>query len=158
MASGPEIGAPDAPYRTVEERLAVVAARLRADRDCWCVTATAERGPHAVPLSFLAFGACVMLATACHRTTVRNVETDPRVALILGGFGDAIRLVGEAEVLPFESLDGDVLASYVRKAGWDPVRVGFAALVVTLQAIHCSRSPAEDRDGIVWRAGAPAVW
>lgn len=158
MGSGPEIGAPDAPYRTVEERLAVAAARLRADRDCWLVTASVERGPCAVPLSFLAFGARLLLATARDRAAVGNVEADPRVTLILGGFGDAIRLVGEAEVVPFDSLDSSVLAGYVAKAGWNPVRAGFAALVVTLSAIHCSRSPAEDRDRVVWRAGAPTVW
>ena len=158
MDSGPEIGEPGAPYRTVDERLVVAAARLRADRDCWFVTASAERGPCAVPLSFLVFGPCVLLATARHRPAARNVQADPRVILVLGGFGDAIRLVGEAEVVPFESVDSSVLALYVAKAGWSPVRPGFAGLVVTLNSIHCSRSPAEDRDRVVWRAGAPTAW
>jgi hypothetical protein len=155
MDTGPTIGIQDAPYRSPIERLAVVASRLRDDRDCWLVTG---RGPHAVPLSFLADGRQIILATAEERPAARNVLEEPRVLLLLGGYGDAIRLSGEAALAPFENLDKDVRLRYLSKAGWDPAGAGFVALTVTLNQVRCSRSPAEDQDQVVWGAGDPIPW
>ncbi|MDX6453840.1 MAG: hypothetical protein QOH16_3889 [Gaiellaceae bacterium] len=136
----------------------MAAARLMDDRDCWFITANPERGPDAIPLSFLAYGPQVVLATAVERPAVRNVMTDPRVVLVLGGYRDAIRLTGEAAVVPFGGIDAELRMRYVAKAGWDPGGGGFVGLVVTLGEILCSRSPAEDRDRVVWKAGAPTHW
>jgi hypothetical protein len=158
MDAGRTIGIQDAPYRPPTERLEVIARRLHDDRDCWLVTGNVARGPHAVPLSFLADGLCVILATAAERPAARNVLEEPRVLLLLAGYGDAVRLSGEAALAPFEDLDEDVRSRYLAKAGWDPASAGFVALIVTLDEIRCSRSPAEDEDQVVWKAGAPIHW
>jgi hypothetical protein len=158
MDTRPAIGDSAAPYRTADQRLAVAAACLIDHRDCWFITADPENGPHAVPLSFLAIGPRVILATAPNRPAARNIALNPRVVLVLAGFGDAIRFNGEAEVVPFADLEGDVQAQYIAKAEWDPRAAGFIGLVVTLSQILCSRSPAEDRDRVVWKAGTPTPW
>ncbi len=158
MEQPPTIGDAGAPYRTPEERLAVAAARLTSDRDLWLLTSHPDRGPHAVPLSFVAYGPVIILATGEHRPAVRNAAFDPRVVLVLGGYGDAIRASGEAEIVPFASIDADIQARYVAKAGWDPADVEFAAVVVRLDEILCSRSPEEDRNRVIWKAGWPVPW
>jgi hypothetical protein len=154
----PAIGDAGGRYRTREERLTAVSARLVSDRDLWLITSHPASGPHAIPLSFVVEGPAVILSTARHRPAARNAALDPRVVLVLGGYGDAIRAAGVAEIVPFESLDTGIRMRYVAKAGWDPAAVGFAALVVRLEEILCSRSPDEDRDRVVWRAGSPVPW
>jgi hypothetical protein len=154
----PAIGDGGAAYRPPEERLAVAAARLTTDRDCWFITTNPERGPHAVPLSFLASGSRVVLATALERPAAQNVMADPRVVLVLGGYGDAIRLTGDAAVVPFDELDAELRLRYITKTGWDPAAAGFVGLVVSLGEMLCSRSPPEDRDRVVWRVGESTHW
>jgi hypothetical protein len=158
MDAGRTIGIQDAPYRSPTERLEVIARRLHDDRDCWFVTGNVARGPHAVPLSFLADGLRVILATAAERPAARNALEEPRVLLLLAGHGDAVRLSGESTVAPFEDLDENLRSRYLAKAGWDPASAGFVALIVRLDEIRCSRSPAEDEDQVVWKIGAPIHW
>jgi hypothetical protein len=153
------IGDSAAPYRTQAERRSIVAERFRVDCDCWLAT-SAEDGPYVVPLSFLITGADAVLATAETRPTVRNVRRIPRVALVLGGHDDAIRAYGDCAIGPLDDIAPAVRAQYVERAGWDPFAAGppFVALVVRLEEVLCSRSPAEDSDRVVWRRGDPTPW
>jgi Pyridoxamine 5'-phosphate oxidase len=154
------IGDAAAPYRTREARRDVVAQRFRSDRDCWLVTAHPDGGPHIVPLSFLVAGSVVVLATGEQRRAVRNVTATPRAAFALGGYGDAIRAHGTCEVHAFDSISPAIRASYVAKAGWDPAvqPARFVALLLHLEEVACSRSPAEDKDRVVWRKGERVPW
>jgi hypothetical protein len=154
------IGDSTAAYRTRDERRTVVAERFRKDCDCWFATSHPDDGPYIVPLSFLIVGPTALLATAPERPTVRNVQLVPSVALALGGYDDAIRAYGDCDVVTMESIAPDRRKRYVEKAGWDPFVAGsrFVALVVRLQKVLCSRSPAEDRDRVVWKHGDPTPW
>jgi hypothetical protein len=152
------IGDDSAPYRTKDERLAVIARRLTVDRDCWFATADPERGPHVVPLSFLADGPRLILATGRNRPVIRNLQGDPRVVVVLGGFGDAVRTSGRARAVELDSFGAAILARYVAKAGWEPQGEQSLGIVVELEEVRCSRSSAEDRDRVVWQAGSPTPW
>jgi hypothetical protein len=116
-----------------------------------------EARPHAVPLSFVVINETIVFATASQRAAARNAVEDPGVVLVLGGYGDAIRVLGRAGVRRFDELDAQTRSRYIAKAGWDPGDDS-VALVVTLSEIHCSRSPAEDLDRIVWQRGDPTSW
>ena len=125
------LGDARAPYRSPTKRREIVARRLDADRDCWLATSHPEHGPYVVPLSFVCQEGNVFLSTHERRPAVRNVLSEPRVMLVLGGHADAITLVGECAVLPLDSVGGDVRERYVRKAGWAPeAGSGFVMLKV----------------------------
>ncbi len=154
------IGDSAAAYRTPDERRSIVAHRFQHDCDCWFVSSHPEHGPSIVPLSFLVTGPRALLATATGRPSVRNVLTTPRVGFALGGYGDAIRAYGTCAVVTLDSVGADIRQRYVEKAGWDPFTAGreFVGLVVRLEQVLCSRSPAEDKDRVVWRTGDPTFW
>ena len=138
----------------------MAAERFRTDCDCWFASSNPEDGPYIVPLSFLITGPTAVLATAETRPTVTNVRRTSSVALALGGYDDAIRAYGECDVVPLDAIARTTQTQYVEKAGWDPFTAGapFVALVVRLDRVLCSRSPAEDRDRVVWRRGEPTPW
>jgi Pyridoxamine 5'-phosphate oxidase len=149
-----------APYRSRDERRTLAARRLSSERDCWLVTCDADHGPYVVPISFLVVATDVYLATNQHRPTVRNVRAESRVLLVLPGHGDAVWAQGLCVVLELDQVEPTVMRRYVDKAGWSPVEAGqdFVMLRVSLSNLLCSRSPAEDADRVVWRAGDPVAW
>jgi hypothetical protein len=155
-----DLGNVGVPYRSRDERRKLAARRLSSERDCWLVTSHPDHGPYVVPISFLAVDSDVYLATHQRRPTVRNVAAEPRVLLVLGGHGDAVRAQGHCAVLDLAEVAPAVMARYVDKAGWSPLEAGpgFVMLRVSLSSILCSRSPAEDSDRVVWRAGDPVAW
>src|SRR6266498_294254 len=151
------LGDVGAPYRSRDERRKLAARRLSTERDCWLVTSHAEHGPNVVPISFLVVGSYVYLATHQRRPTVRNVRAEPRVLLVLPGHSDAVWAQGQCAVLELDEVEPTVMGRYVDKAGWSPAEAGpsLVMLRVSLSSILCSRSPAEDRDRVIWRAGDP---
>jgi pyridoxamine 5'-phosphate oxidase-like protein len=154
------IGDGAAAYRSPDERQRVVAVRFAGDRDCWLLTQDPANGPYAIPLSFVVSGQHALMATASASRTVKNVEIDPRAALVLGGYGDAIRAYGRCAVLPLERVGRELRSSYVMKTGWDPERSGshFVGLLLDMEKVLCSRSPTEDGDNVVWARDQPTPW
>jgi hypothetical protein len=154
------LGDVSAPYRSRDERRMLAARRLSSERDCWLVTSHADHGPYVVPISFLVVETDVYLATHQHRPTVRNVRAESRVLLVLPGHGDAVWAQWQCVVLELDEVEPTVLGRYVDKAGWSPAGAGpgFVMLRVSLSSVLCSRSPAEDTDRVVWRAGDPVAW
>jgi hypothetical protein len=138
----------------------LAARRLNIERDCWLVTSHADHGPYVVPISFLVVESVVYLATHRSRPTVRNVRAQPRVLLVLPGHGDAVWAHGQCAVMDLAEVEPTSMGRYVDKAGWSPVDAGqgFVMLRVSLSSIQCSRSPAEDADRVIWRAGDPVAW
>jgi Pyridoxamine 5'-phosphate oxidase len=160
MNERPTLGSSTLPYRTPDERRAVVAEHFARDRDCWVISSHPEHGPYTVPLSFLADGETLLLFTHEKRPSVRNVEVEPRVILAFGGYSQALTARGECAVVPLDAVSEETLARYVAKAGWNPAEEGggFVALRVTLTAVLCSRSEREEQDRQLWRRGEPRFW
>lgn len=154
------IGDATGPYRTPAQRLAGVVERFHRDRDCWLATAHPRTGPYVVPLSFVMVESLALLATAEPRRVVHNIRAMPRAVIVLGGYGDAIRANGICEVVAFDAIASDLRTAYVEKAGWDPGHqdTPFVALLLRLVEVWCSRSPVEESDRVVWRAGDPTPW
>lgn len=144
-------------YRSVVERRAAVAQRLSQDRDCWLVTADRSGEPYVVPLSFVTLGSGLLLVTARERRSVCNAESNPRVAVILGGFGDTIRAYGDCSIGPVASTSPALLARFAADAGWTPPE-DFVCLAIALRVITCSRNPQEDVDRRIWQSPDRPFW
>jgi general stress protein 26 len=108
------------PARDRARRLRDTLAILEQGVDCWVATASAEHGPHLVPLSFAWQDGRITLATPARYRTVENLRADPEVRLAFGSLRDVVMIHGTAEVRDLSGVPDEVVDGYVAQAGWDP--------------------------------------
>ena len=98
--------------------------RLNQDIDVWVATASAAGAPHLVPLSFDWDGAALLLATATHSPTSRNLASSGVVRLALGLTRDVTVIDGTVEVVEMDALPLDQGDRFAARAGFDPRPMG----------------------------------
>jgi len=93
------------PWSWAEERLA-------ASRNYWIVTASPERGPHAMPVWGLWHRGGVVFSSGMGSRKARNLAADPRVVVHLESGDEAVVLEGRAETI---EPTAELLAEYAAK-------------------------------------------
>jgi len=96
------------PWSWAVERLAVA-------HNYWVATASAERGPHAMPVWGLWYEDAFVFSTGAESRKARNLAADPRVVVHLESGAEVVIVEGEAEQI---EATPEILAEYERKYGW----------------------------------------
>lgn len=110
------------PPRSPHQRKAAALALLTARHaDLWVASASANGGAHLVPLSFAWDGEHVILATALHAVTTRNISVTRRARLALGGTRDVV-LIDALLVrqVALREREAALAERYAAQADWDP--------------------------------------
>jgi hypothetical protein len=94
--------------------------RLTHDIDVWVASASAERAPYLVPLSFDWDGEALLVATPTDSPTGRNLATTRTVRLGLGHTRDVSMIDGEVEVLEINALPQQRGDRFAARTGFDP--------------------------------------
>ena len=88
-------------------------ARLTASRNYWIVTASPERGPHAMPVWGLWHDGGLVFSSGASSRKARNLAADPRVVVHLESGDEAVILEGGAvQIEPTQELLGEYAAKY----------------------------------------------
>ncbi len=94
--------------------------RLTHDVDVWVASASADGGPHLVPLSFDWDGETLLVATPTDSPTGRNLAATRAVRLGLGHTRDVSMFEGDVEVLEIDALPRERGDRFASRAGFDP--------------------------------------
>jgi hypothetical protein len=94
--------------------------RLTHDVDVWVASASADGGPHLVPLSFDWDGEALLLATPAESPTGRNLAATNTVRLGLGLTRDVSMIEGDVEVLEIDALPQQECDRFAARTGFDP--------------------------------------
>jgi Pyridoxamine 5'-phosphate oxidase len=105
----------DAP-RSAGQRKTDTLARLASDVDAWIATADAAGNGYLLPLSFLWYGAGLVISTPRNSVTARNLSRGGRVRAGIGQVRDVIMIDGTAELVQ----DVQTMDAFAAKHGWDP--------------------------------------
>ncbi|MFI7214883.1 pyridoxamine 5'-phosphate oxidase family protein [Micromonospora maritima] len=93
--------------------------RLDHDIDCWVASADPDGTPHLVPLSFDWDGHTLLLATAAHSPTGRNLATG-HARVGLGHTRDVVMIDGDVETLDIHALPTERGDRFATRTGFDP--------------------------------------
>jgi hypothetical protein len=142
--------------RTKEQRKADTLAKLSAPvADVWVATADGER-PFLVPLTMAWVRERIAVSTEETAPTVRNLLSNGRARLALGGTRDVVRIdavlertIPVADAEPFGS-------AYAAQNDWDPRQVGapYVFAILRPERIEAWREENELRGRLLMRGGA----
>ena len=93
------------PWSWAEERLA-------ASRNYWIVTASPERGPHAMPVWGLWHSGGIVFSSGAGSRKARNLARDPRVVVHLESGDEAVVVEGNVETI---AATEELLGAYAEK-------------------------------------------
>ncbi|MGR6322752.1 pyridoxamine 5'-phosphate oxidase family protein [Micromonospora soli] len=142
------------PPRSLEQRWTDTRHRLEHDVDVWVATADpADATPYLVPLSFLWDGETLLLSTAEHSPTGRNLRDTGRVRLGIGPTRDVVMVEGTVEMLRAEELPDGVGDAFAAKTGFDPRRSRYPYFRVRPERIQAWREVNEIADRDLLRNG-----
>jgi hypothetical protein len=94
--------------------------RLANDIDIWVATASADGGPHLVPLSFDWDGKALLVATPTESVTGSNLAASRTVRLGLGDTRDVSMIDGDVEVIELDALPRQRGDQFLARTGFDP--------------------------------------
>jgi hypothetical protein len=106
--------------RSLAQRRRDTEHRLTHDVDVWVASASADGGPHLVPLSFDWDGEALLLATPAESPTGRNLAATNTVRLGLGLTRDVSMIEGDVEVLEIDALPQQECDRFAARTGFDP--------------------------------------
>jgi len=109
---------PRSPHQRKADALALLTAR---HADLWMASASASGVAHLVPLSFAWDGEHVILATALHAVTTRNISATRRARLALGGTRDVVMIDALlVRQVALREIEAALAERYAAQADWDP--------------------------------------
>lgn len=114
----------DAPPRALDERIRDTRAKLEEEVDLWVSTSSPSTGPYLVPLSFMWDGGTLLLATARASVTGRNLLTDGRTRMSLGGTRDVVIIEGTADPVENDELPSETGDAFADTCGFEPRKNG----------------------------------
>jgi hypothetical protein len=94
--------------------------RLIHDKDIWVASASTDRAPYLVPLSFDWDGDALLMATPTDSPTGRNLAATGAVRLGLGHTRDVSMIEGEVEVLEIDALPQERGDRFAALTGFSP--------------------------------------
>ena len=110
----------ESPPRSHAQRRRDTERRLTHDVDVWVASASADRAPYLVPLSFDWDGEGLLVATPTDSPTGRNLAATRAVRLGLGHTRDVSMIEGDVDVLEIDALPPERGDRFVAHAGFDP--------------------------------------
>ncbi|WP_017539666.1 pyridoxamine 5'-phosphate oxidase family protein [Nocardiopsis halophila] len=110
----------DAPPRGRAERIRDTRAKLEEEIDLWVSTSSPSAGPYLVPLSFMWDGETLLLATSRASVTGRNLLTDGRARMSLGGTRDVVVIDGTADPVENTEMPSEIGDAFADKCGFEP--------------------------------------
>ena len=122
--------------RTRAQRKADVLRKLSAEpADTWVATSNGD-GPYLVPLTMAWFADRIVLATARHSPTARNLVANGKARLALGGSRDVVMIDATLErTIPVAQAD-PVGEAYAAQNDWDPRTAGDTYVFLTLLPVR----------------------
>lgn len=144
------------PPRPLPERRAAAVEHLRSNSNLWFATASGERGPHLIPVSYWWDGTRLTTATFENSRTLKNVQAQPKVRVAVGSTGDVLIVDATATIVAVADIDPRAAEAYARAAGNDPRSVpGFTYIQLAPERMQVWRGPAEFAGRTVMHRG---VW
>lgn len=92
--------------------------RLAHDQDVWVATASVDRVPYLVPLSFDWDGEALLMATPADSPTGRNLAAGATVRLGLGDTRDVTMIDGDVEVFELDALPAERIDEFAARSGF----------------------------------------
>lgn len=142
--------------RPLLDRRAAALEHLRSNSNLWFATASDERGPHLIPVSYWWDGTRLTTATFENSRTFKNVRAQPKVRVAIGSTGDVLIVDATATIVAVTDIDPAAADAYARASGNDPRSVsGFTYIQLAPERMQVWRGPAEFAGRTVMHRG---VW
>jgi Pyridoxamine 5'-phosphate oxidase len=146
-------GMNQAQARTLSERRAAALEHLRSNSNLWLATASDERGPHLIPVSYWWDGTRLLTATFDGSRTLRNVRVQPRVRAAVGSTEEVLMIDAMAAVVAATDIGTTAAEGYARASGIPRSAPGFTYVQLVPERMQVWKGPAEFSGRTVMRAG-----
>jgi len=93
--------------------------RLSAARNIWLASVRANGAPHLIPIWFVAHHDRFYICTPPDSVKVRNLRSNPRIALALEDGSTPVIFEGSAVIMANEAAPAGVIDMFKLKYGWD---------------------------------------